>query len=98
MLTANVLRDDADNVEFVGAVTDITERRRAEAVIREREAELLQILDFAPWHVAVLGADGKAIVVVGEGVQVGDTVACQDLGYMINCETVDGSMHPSMWR
>jgi hypothetical protein len=33
------------------------------------------------------GADGKAIVVVGEGVQVGDTVVCQNRGYMINCET-----------
>jgi len=33
------------------------------------------------------GADGKDIVVVGEGVQVGDTVACQNRGYMINCET-----------
>jgi len=32
-------------------------------------------------------ADGKAIVVVGEGVQVGDSVACQNRGYMINCET-----------
>ena len=44
------------------------------------------------------GADGKAIVVVGEGVQVGDTVACQDRGYMINCATVDGSMQPYRWR
>jgi len=33
------------------------------------------------------GADGKAIVVVGEGVHVGDTVACQNRGYMINCAT-----------
>jgi hypothetical protein len=40
------------------------------------------------------GADGKAIVVVGEGVQVGDTVACQDRGYMIDCAMVDGSRHP----
>jgi hypothetical protein len=44
------------------------------------------------------GADGKAIVVVGEGVQVGDTVACQDRGYMINCEPVNGSMRPYTWR
>ena len=34
------------------------------------------------------GADGKTLVVVGGGVQVGDKVACQDRGYMINCETV----------
>jgi hypothetical protein len=32
-------------------------------------------------------ADGKGIVVVGEGVQVGDTVVCQNRGYMTNCET-----------
>ena len=44
------------------------------------------------------GADGKAIVVVGEGVQVGDTVACQDRGYMINCAPVHGSMRPYTWR
>ena len=44
------------------------------------------------------GADGKALVVVGEGVQVGDTVVCQDRGYVINCETVDGSMRPYRWR
>jgi hypothetical protein len=34
------------------------------------------------------GPDGKNFVVVGEGVQVGDTIACQDRGYMINCITV----------
>ena len=43
-------------------------------------------------------ADGKVIVIVGEGVQVGETVACQDRGYMINCATVDGSRHPHRWR
>jgi len=37
---------------------------------------------------AATGPDGKAIVVVGEGVQVGDKVSCQDKGYMINCATV----------
>ena len=34
------------------------------------------------------GADGKPMVVVGDGVHVGDKVACQNRGYMINCETV----------
>jgi hypothetical protein len=34
------------------------------------------------------GADGKAIVIVGDGVQVGDKVNCQNKGYMISCETV----------
>jgi hypothetical protein len=34
------------------------------------------------------GADGKAMVVVGDGVQVGDKINCQNKGYMISCETV----------
>src|ERR1700722_15185128 len=37
---AHVLQDASGNREFVGAVTDITEQRHAEAVIREREREL----------------------------------------------------------
>ena len=39
-------------------------------------------------------ADGKALVVVGEGVVVGETVVCQDRGYMINCTVVDGVVQP----
>ena len=34
---------------------------------------------------AATGSDGKAIVVVGEGVRVGEPVSCVDTGYMINC-------------
>ena len=34
------------------------------------------------------GPDGKTIVVVGDGVQVGDKINCQNRGYMISCETV----------
>jgi hypothetical protein len=37
---------------------------------------------------AAVGTDGKVIVVVGDGVQVGDKVTCQNKGYMISCETV----------
>src|SRR6185369_5143857 len=47
--------------EGVAFSLDLSEQKRAEAVIREAERELRQILDFAPWHVAVLGADGKAM-------------------------------------
>jgi PAS domain S-box-containing protein len=45
---AHVLQDASGNREFVGAVTDITEQRRAEAVIREQEAELRQVVDTIP--------------------------------------------------
>ncbi len=37
---AHVLRDASGNREFVGAVTDISKQRQAEAVIRKRESEL----------------------------------------------------------
>src|SRR6266849_1028422 len=45
---AHALQDASGNREFVGAVTDITERRHAEAVIRAQEAELRGVLDSIP--------------------------------------------------
>jgi formate hydrogenlyase transcriptional activator len=45
---AHALQDASGNREFVGAVTDITEQRRAEAVIREQEAELREVVDTIP--------------------------------------------------
>ncbi len=48
------------NLDFVGAVTDITAAKKAEAKIRQSESELRQILDVAPQHVYVLGADPDA--------------------------------------
>jgi PAS domain S-box-containing protein len=58
---APALQDASGNREFVGAVTDVTTAKQAEENVRQSEMELRQILDFAAWHVAVLGADGKAI-------------------------------------
>jgi formate hydrogenlyase transcriptional activator len=40
---------------------DITERLRSEEAIRQSEAELRQILDAAPQHLAVLGPDGSRL-------------------------------------
>jgi len=34
---------------------------------------------------AAAGPDGRVIVVVGEGVKVGEQMSCVDMGYMINC-------------
>ncbi len=58
---AHALQDASGNREFVGAVTDVTTAKQAEENVRQSERELRQILDFAPWQVAVLGADGKAM-------------------------------------
>jgi len=56
-----ILGTSGDLIEFVGTVIDVTERKRAEEERRRSEIEFRQILDFAPWQVAVLGADGKAM-------------------------------------
>jgi formate hydrogenlyase transcriptional activator len=50
--------NESGEVEFVGAVTDITERKRAEQKIRQDEAELRQMIDLVPAHVLVMRADG----------------------------------------
>src|SRR6201981_1863399 len=47
--------------EFVGAVTDITERKTAEEKIRAQEAELRQILDLVPQLVGVLGPQAERL-------------------------------------
>jgi PAS domain S-box-containing protein len=60
-VTAHPSRDNAGNLELVGALTDVTTAKQAEENVRQSEIELRQILDLAPWHVAVLGADGKAM-------------------------------------
>ena len=51
------LKTSSGNLEFVGAVTDVTAAKQAEEKIRQSESELRQILDFAPQHVYVLGPD-----------------------------------------
>ena len=45
---AHVLQDACGNREFIGAVTDITEQRHAEAVIRKQAAELRDVVDTIP--------------------------------------------------
>ncbi|MGB7466469.1 MAG: sigma 54-interacting transcriptional regulator, partial [Candidatus Acidiferrum sp.] len=60
-VTAHPSRDGAGNLEFVGAVTDVSDHRHAEAMIRERQSELQQILDLAPQHIGVFGPDGSPL-------------------------------------
>jgi PAS domain S-box-containing protein len=60
-VVARAVKDKAGNLEFVGAVTDITERKAAEERVRGQEAELRQILDLAPQQVRVYGPGGKRL-------------------------------------
>jgi PAS domain S-box-containing protein len=52
---ARAVQDASGHREFIGAVTDITERKTAEEKIRTQEAELRQMLDVAPQLIGVLG-------------------------------------------
>jgi PAS domain S-box-containing protein len=54
---ARALKTAPGDLEYVGAVTDVTAAKQAEEKVRESEGELRQILDFAPQHVGVLGPD-----------------------------------------
>jgi PAS domain S-box-containing protein len=60
-VVAHVVKDKAGNLEFVGAVTDITEHKAAEERIRRQEAELRQMLDFAPQLIAVFGPNRERL-------------------------------------
>jgi PAS domain S-box-containing protein len=60
-VTAHPSQDGAGNLEFVGAVTDVSEQRLAEAAIREREKELRLILDLAPQLIAVYGPNRERL-------------------------------------
>src|SRR6266446_6529830 len=56
-----VLSTSGHLVEFVGTVIDVTERKRAEEELRRSEAELRQMLDLMPQHLAVLAPDGTPL-------------------------------------
>src|SRR5258706_561900 len=58
---AHAVQNASGSREFIGAVTDITERKTAEDKIRTQEAELRQILDFVPQLVGVLGPHAERL-------------------------------------
>ncbi len=53
---AHAVQNVSGDREFIGAMTDITERKIAEGKIRGQEIELRQILDLTPQHVAVISS------------------------------------------
>ena len=58
---AHRVQDESGHDEVVGAIMDVTERRVAEEAIRRQEAELRQMLDFAPQAIEVYGADREPV-------------------------------------
>jgi formate hydrogenlyase transcriptional activator len=57
-VTAHPSRQRAGDLEFVGAITDVTTQRRAEAVIKTQEAELRDVVDTIPAIVWSARPDG----------------------------------------
>ena len=62
-VAARAAEPSSDNLEYVGAVTDVTAAKQAEEKIRQSEMELRQIMDLAPQQVAVLGPDRSRLYV-----------------------------------
>jgi PAS domain S-box-containing protein len=60
VLVGGALFQEGGN-EGVVFVLDLSEQKRAEAVIREGERELQQILDLTPQYIGVLGPDGSPL-------------------------------------
>jgi PAS domain S-box-containing protein len=60
-VVAHGIRNELDQIEFVGAVTDITATKRAEQRIQQDERELRQLIDFVPQHILVTRPDGTGL-------------------------------------
>src|SRR6516165_12367879 len=62
-VVAHAVKNESGQLEYVGAVMDVTERKRAEAELRERERELRQLTDVVPHNILVFGPDGNPLYV-----------------------------------
>src|SRR6266481_74331 len=60
-IVAHGIRGELDQIEFVGAVTDITATKTAEQRIQQDERELRQLIDFVPQHILVARPDGTRL-------------------------------------
>ena len=53
--------DDSGNLEFIGAVRDVTAAKIGQRKLKEDEAELRQLINFVPEHVLVMDANGNRL-------------------------------------
>ena len=60
-VTAHGRGHDSANLEFIGAVRDVTAAKIAQQKLKQDEAELHQLINFVPEHVLVMDADGSRL-------------------------------------
>ena len=60
-VVARAVKDEPDKLEFVGAVSDITEVKKAVVRIQQDERELRQIVEAIPGLILVLAPDGSPL-------------------------------------
>jgi len=60
-VVGHALGDEAGGLEFAGAVMDITAAKKTEENLRQREAELRQLIDVVPQFIFVLGPNGERL-------------------------------------
>jgi PAS domain S-box-containing protein len=60
-VSARALNTSSGNLEFMGAVTDVTAAKQREEKIRQSETELRQLLDLTPLHITEFGPDGSPL-------------------------------------
>ena len=60
-VTAHRRSDDSGNLEFIGAVRDVTAAKIAQHKLKQDEAELRQLINFVPEHVLVMDANGTRL-------------------------------------
>jgi PAS domain S-box-containing protein len=53
--------DNSENLEFIGAVRDVTTAKIAEQKLKQDEAELRQLINFVPEHVLVMDPNGRRL-------------------------------------
>src|SRR5882757_1608477 len=96
---AHLLQDASGNREFVGAVTDVSEQRHAEAVIRAQEAELREVVDTIPAIVWSTLPDGSNTYVNKRFVEYSGSSAEQTAGsgWQALIHPDDLERHASKW-
>jgi PAS domain S-box-containing protein len=58
---AHLRTNNSEDLEFIGAVRDVTAAKMAQQKLKQDEAELRQLINFVPEHVLVMKPDGTRI-------------------------------------